>query len=56
MTLPQRQTRRSPHALVKLIVVTLLLGAAIGAGVFLALALLWDAFWGEGPMFFPGQP
>ncbi|MBB2743574.1 UNVERIFIED_ORG: hypothetical protein FHR35_003410 [Microbispora rosea subsp. rosea] len=56
MTLSQRQTRRSPHALVKLVVVTLLLGAAIGAGVFFALALMWHSLWGEGPMFFPGEP
>ncbi|MFF3671993.1 hypothetical protein [Microtetraspora malaysiensis] len=54
MTLPRRPARRSPRALVKLVVVTLLLGAAIGAGVFLALALLWDALWGDGPMFLPG--
>ncbi|GIH60739.1 hypothetical protein [Microbispora siamensis] len=54
MTLPQRQTRRSLHALVKLVVVALLLGAAIGGGIFLALPLLWHALWGEGPaMFLP---
>ncbi len=54
MTLPQPQTRRSPHALVKLVLVTLLLGAAIGGGVFLALALMWHSLWGEGPVFLPG--
>ncbi|WP_433425149.1 hypothetical protein ACQP1V_19835 [Microtetraspora malaysiensis] len=56
MTPPQRPARRSPRALVKLVVVTLLLGIAIGAGIFWALALLWDALWGEGPMFLLGQP
>ncbi|WP_185949366.1 hypothetical protein [Microbispora sp. KK1-11] len=54
MTLPRRPIRRSPYALVKLVVVTLLLGAAIGAGVFLALALMWRALWGEAPVFLPG--
>lgn len=56
MSFPRRSTRRSPYALMKLVAVTLLLGAGIGGGVFLALALMWHSLWGEGPMFFPGQP
>ncbi|GIH40964.1 hypothetical protein Mco01_39640 [Microbispora corallina] len=41
-------------SLLRLVVVTLVLGAAIGAGVWWALALLWHAIWGEGPMWLPG--
>ncbi|WP_182875996.1 hypothetical protein [Microbispora sp. H10670] len=47
-------SRRSPHAFLKLIVLVLVLGVAIGAGVFWLLAALWHSFWGEGPQFFPG--
>ncbi|MEU8193485.1 hypothetical protein AB0C10_06850 [Microbispora amethystogenes] len=47
-------SRRSTHALLKLIVLVVVLGAAIGVGVFWLLAALWHSFWGAGPQFLPG--
>ncbi|MEU8172482.1 hypothetical protein AB0C14_06380 [Microbispora hainanensis] len=56
MTFSQGPARRFPYALVKLVVVTLVLGAGIGGAVFLALALAWHSVWGDGLIPFPGEP
>ncbi|NJP23441.1 hypothetical protein FLW53_04320 [Microbispora sp. SCL1-1] len=56
MTYSQGTARRFPYALVKLVVLTLVLGAGIGGGIFLALALMGNSVWGDGLIPFPGDP
>lgn len=54
MTAVKHHTHPSWRAFVKVVVVALVLGVAIGAAAWGALALLWDAIWGAGPQFLPG--
>ncbi|WP_171074209.1 hypothetical protein [Nonomuraea basaltis] len=49
----QRPIWTSRRALVRAVVVILLLGIALGAVAWLGLAMLWDAVFGEGPVFLP---
>ncbi|GAB3156073.1 hypothetical protein [Microbispora hainanensis] len=56
MTFSQGPARRFPYALVKLVVVTLVLGAGIGGCIFLALALMWHSVWGDGIIPVLGDP
>ncbi|WP_344972808.1 hypothetical protein [Streptosporangium fragile] len=46
MTLQRRPARFSWRALVTLVVVTLLLGVALGMGVWWLLAMGWESVWG----------
>ncbi|WP_162641569.1 hypothetical protein [Streptosporangium sp. 'caverna'] len=50
MTAPQHPAWFSWHALARLVVVTILLGAMLGAGAWRVPAMLW----GEGLQFLPG--
>jgi hypothetical protein len=54
MMAPQHPARFSRHALVRLVVITILLGALLGAGAWWVLTMLWGDLWSNGLQFFPG--